>query len=91
MHSLDRESDQPIASTTISLYDENLKLRQGTELLLLWPETMPDASFECQTPGLVDHEYLSKFDENLRTLKDIELVKSDDYHTNKSMENLRNK
>ena len=52
---------------------------------------MPDASFDCQTPGLVDHEYLGIFDENLNTLKDIELVKSDDYHTNKSMENLRNK
>ena len=39
----------------------------------------------------MDHEYLSKFDENLKTLVDIELVKSDDYHTNKSMENLRNK
>jgi hypothetical protein len=39
---------------------------------------------------------LAKFDENARTLKEIELLNAEgadrnDYHSNKSMENLRNK
>ena len=93
---MDREDDSPIASTTISLYDQNLKLRQGTYLLLLWPETHPDASFESTTPGLISHEYLGKFNANKRILKDIESWNNqgygnNDYHTNKSLENLRNK
>lgn len=60
LHSLDRENDNPIASTTIPLYDEYLKLRQGPQILLLWPESEPCRRFDCSTPGLVQNELLEK-------------------------------
>lgn len=95
LHSLDRETDTPIASTTLPLYDENLMLRQGHYLLLLWPETEPCMSFETKTPGLVTNDYLEKFNLTKRKLTEIEMLQATqaaiDTHTAKSVEILRNK
>ena len=67
-------------------------------MLLLWPETLPDPKLDSTTPGLINHDFLSKINTNLRKLKEIEQTNSNqssestsDYHTNKSIENLRNK
>lgn len=43
----------PIGSTTFPLFDENLRLREGKHNLLIWPNVMPDTSFDSRTPGLV--------------------------------------
>lgn len=44
--SLDRKFDEerPIGSTTISIFDESLKIRDGKFNLLIWPDRLPDIS-----------------------------------------------
>lgn len=42
-----------LGSTTVTLFDDNLKLREGKFNLLLWPNVLPDYGFESKTPGLV--------------------------------------
>lgn len=48
-----RDEKRPLGSTTISLFDEDLKLREGKLNLYIWPNTLPDYSFDSKTPGLV--------------------------------------
>jgi len=51
--SLDKkfEEDKPIGSTIISIFDSNLKLREGKFNLLIWPDRLPDTSIDSTTPG----------------------------------------
>ena len=41
-----------VASTTIDLFDEALRLRQGTFNLYLWPGRQADINHPSKTPGL---------------------------------------
>ena len=41
-----------VASTTIDLFDEKLRLRQGTLNLFLWPASQVDINSPSKTPGL---------------------------------------
>lgn len=47
------EEKKPLGATTISLFDEEFKLREGKYHLYIWPNSMPDYSFNSKTPGLV--------------------------------------
>ena len=42
-----------IAGTTIDLFDEKMRLRQGTIDLYLWPKVKADPSLQTKTPGLL--------------------------------------
>ena len=42
---------RPLGSTIISLFDKNLKLREGKYNLLIWPDRLPDTSVNSLTPG----------------------------------------
>ena len=60
-----------IASSTIDLFDEKLRLRQGTFNIYLWGKKKADISLQSETPGLHKHEtlkeiniLLSKIDQN---------------------------
>jgi hypothetical protein len=44
-----------IASTTIDLFDEKFRLRQGTFNLYLWPKEKADISLKSKTPALFEH------------------------------------
>ncbi len=48
-----REESKPLGGTTISLFDEDFRLREGKFLLHIWPNTYPDHRYETLTPGLV--------------------------------------
>jgi phosphatidylinositol 3-kinase len=37
----------------ISLFDKDLKLREGKVNLLIWPDRLPDTSIDSMTPGLI--------------------------------------
>ena len=66
-----RDVEHPIACSTISLYDEILKLRKGPHLLLLWPERNPDFSVDSGTPGLVREPFIDELTENCRKQDDL--------------------
>mmetsp|Transcript_14580 Transcript_14580/g.12382 ORF Transcript_14580/g.12382 Transcript_14580/m.12382 type:complete len:182 (+) Transcript_14580:46-591(+) len=53
--SLDRkyESDKPIGGTIFSIFDQNLRMREGKINLLVWPDRLPDTSNDSKTPGIV--------------------------------------
>jgi hypothetical protein len=60
-----------IAGTTIDMFDEKLRLRQGTLNLYLWPIAKSDITLQSETPGLFQtrslkeiNVLLSKIDEN---------------------------
>ena len=46
--------NSPLGSTVFSLFDENLKLREGKHNLLIWPNVPPDISFESKVPIIRD-------------------------------------
>jgi len=48
-----KDINKPLGSTTITLFDEFYKLREGKFHLYIWPNTIPDCSFDSTTPGLV--------------------------------------
>ena len=65
--------DSLVAGTTIDLFDEKLRLRQGTFNLYLGPGTKADISLKSSTPGLYDTQalkdiniLLSKIDQNAK-------------------------
>ena len=41
----------PLGSTLVSLFDENLRLREGNYNLMIWPDSIPDCSSNSSTPG----------------------------------------
>ena len=47
------DENKPLGSTTISLFDEDFKLRLGKYHLYIWPATLPDCTYNSLTPGLV--------------------------------------
>lgn len=51
--SLDCKYDEtkPLGSTIVSLFDSELKLREGKLNLLIWPNRLPDTSIDSMTPG----------------------------------------
>jgi hypothetical protein len=51
--SKNREENKPLGSTTISLFDEDFRLREGKFHLYIWPNTLPDYLYHSSTPGLV--------------------------------------
>ena len=69
--SMDRDTDLPIASTTVSLYDQMLTLREGPHLLLLYPERAPDLTFNSKTPGLVDEPFINDLNSNYKCLDEL--------------------
>jgi hypothetical protein len=71
LYSMHRDIEWPIACSTISLYDEILKLRKGPQLLLLWPERNPDFSVDSGTPGLVQEPFIDELTENCRKQDDL--------------------
>ena len=46
------ESDVPLASTTIDLFDKHHRLRQGTWNLQLYKSQSADTTMQSKTPGL---------------------------------------
>ena len=48
--------EEPLASTTIDLFDSHQRLRQGTWNLQLHKDTRADTSMQSATKGLTDHE-----------------------------------
>ena len=48
-----RDEKRPLGSTTITLFDENHRMREGKFHLYIWPNTLPDFKFDSTTPGLV--------------------------------------
>jgi hypothetical protein len=56
-----RDTNHPLGSTVISIFDENDCMRQGKYHLLIWPDTLPDHEWPTTTPGLVN-------DPNIQTL-----------------------
>lgn len=44
-----------VAGTTIDIFDEKFRLRQGTFNLYLWPKKKADISLNTLTPALFDH------------------------------------
>jgi hypothetical protein len=69
--SMDRDTDLPIASTIVSLYDQMLTLREGPHLLLLYPERKPDLTFNSNTPGLVDEPFINDLTSNYKYLDEL--------------------
>jgi len=47
------DKNKPLGSTIISLFDSELKLREGKLNLLIWPNRLPDTSIDSMTPGLI--------------------------------------
>ena len=41
-----------IIGTTVTLFDDNLKLREGKFNLLLWPNVLPDYGFESKVKNI---------------------------------------
>ncbi|KRX01351.1 Protein kinase-like domain [Pseudocohnilembus persalinus] len=67
--------NKPLGSTTITLFDSDLKLRQGKFHLYIWPETQPDISYNSKTCGLIQ-------DENIQEIKNT--VQKIGYYLNKT-------
>lgn len=44
-----------ILGTTVTLFDDNLKLREGKFNLLLWPNVLPDYGFESKVKSILIH------------------------------------
>jgi hypothetical protein len=58
-----------VASTTIDLFDEKLRLRQGTFNLFLWPASEADINIPSKTPGLYkENESLTKINTLLQSI-----------------------
>ena len=49
-----------LAGTTIDIFDEKFRLRQGVFNLYLWPKVKADISLNSKSPGLFDHEALKE-------------------------------
>jgi hypothetical protein len=49
-----------VGSTTVDIFDDKLRLRQGTFNLYLWPLTKADLGLNTETPGLFDSEALKE-------------------------------
>ena len=49
-----------LAGTTIDIFDEKFRLRQGVFNLYLWPKVKADICLNSKSPGLFDHEALKE-------------------------------
>ena len=47
------DAGEPLGGCTVSLFDKNLKLRDGILNLIVWPGRKPDIGPDANTPGLV--------------------------------------
>lgn len=64
--------NSPLASTTLPLFDQNLRLREGKLNLLLWPNVAPDISFDSKTPGLVNDKNIENLNFCARKIEELE-------------------
>jgi phosphatidylinositol 3-kinase len=87
----------PLGSTIVSLFDKNLRLREGFKNnsiyillkgkynLIVWPNTIPDTSNSSSTPGLVLEKNIQ--DLNYSLIKQDELNRIINSPTNNSNNN----
>ncbi|KAL4462880.1 hypothetical protein ABPG72_019023 [Tetrahymena utriculariae] len=55
-----KDEKKPLGCTTISLFDDQFRLRQGKYHLYIWPDTLPDTSYTSITPGLVTDDNIKQ-------------------------------
>ena len=54
------DHDSPLGSTSVTLFDEELRLRSGNFLLNIWPLTKPDYRYDSLTPGLLKDDNIQE-------------------------------
>lgn len=73
----DYNENSPLGSTTLPLFDENFRLREGQLNLLIWPNVAPDLNESSKTPGIVIDKNIENLNFCCRKIENIQNNSSD--------------